>query len=271
MATRNPTPRAATARTVATTVGAGQVSAVNNGAAKTAATTGPNDMPAIGLNIKAVVTPAVVFLGPPGAGKGTQARELARTLGIPHISTGDMFRENVEKGTALGLAAKSILDAGDLVGDELVNSMVRERLSQPDCAAGFLLDGYPRTVPQAAALKEMLRQKGWSGPVVVNMNVSYNTVVRRLSGRRVCPVCNRTYNLHSQPPAKDCVCDDDGTPLQQRSDDREEAIRERLAAYEALTAPLVNFYRTDGQVFEINADQNPAEVTATLAKMLQGT
>lgn len=224
-----------------------------------------------GRSMKPAAFRALVFLGPPGAGKGTQAREIAKLLGIPHISTGDMFRENVEKGTPLGKAAKAILDAGELVRDDLVNSMVRERLNQPDCAAGFLLDGYPRTVPQAVALNEMLREKGQEGPVVVNLSVSYNIVVRRLSGRRVCPVCNRTYNLHSQPPATDCVCDDDGTRLQQRSDDREEAIRERLAAYEALTAPLVNFYKADGRLHEINADRSPGEITGALTKLLQGS
>ncbi|MBI2818219.1 MAG: adenylate kinase [Acidobacteria bacterium] len=228
-------------------------------------------MPGNGLNTESISTRALVFLGPPGAGKGTQAREIAKRLGIPHISTGDMFRENVEKGTPLGKAAKAILEAGDLVSDDLVNSMVRDRLSRPDCVAGFLLDGYPRTVPQAVALNELLREKGKEGPVVVNLSVSYNIVVRRLSGRRVCPVCNRTYNLHSQPPATDCVCDDDGTPLQQRSDDREEAIRERLAAYEALTAPLVNFYQADGRLYEVNADQSPQEITAALTRLLQGS
>jgi adenylate kinase len=211
----------------------------------------------------------VVFLGPPGAGKGTQSRELAKRLGIPHISTGDMFRENVEKGTPLGKAAKSILEAGELVGDDLVNGMVRNRLSQPDCAHGFLLDGYPRTLPQAVALQQILKEKGQSGPVVLNLNVSYNVVVRRLSGRRVCPVCNRIYNLNSQPPAKDCVCDDDGAALQQRADDREEAIRERLSAYEVQTAPLVDFYKAEGRFFEIDADQNPGQITSELISLLQ--
>ncbi len=212
---------------------------------------------------------AVVFLGPPGAGKGTQARGIAKRLGIPHISTGDIFRENVEKGTPLGQAAKSILEAGDLVGDDLVNAMVRQRLRHPDCRNGFLLDGYPRTIPQAQALQQLLQEDGQSGPVVVNLNVSYNVVVRRLSGRRVCPVCNRTYNLHSQPPAKDSVCDDDGASLQQRSDDREEAIRERLSAYEARTVPLVQFYKGDGCLFEVDADQSPEQITGALAGLLQ--
>jgi adenylate kinase len=228
-------------------------------------------MPGRSPNTKPPIAGAVVFLGPPGAGKGTQAREIAKRFGIPHISTGDMFRENVEKGTPLGKVAKAILEAGDLVNDDLVNSMVRERLSHADCASGFLLDGYPRTVPQATALDQMLREKNCPGPVVVNLSVSYNTVVRRLSGRRVCPVCNRSYNLHSQPPATDCVCDDDGTPLQQRSDDREEAIRERLAAYEAQTAPLVNYYKADGRLHDLNADRTPEEITSALTALLQGS
>jgi len=213
----------------------------------------------------------IVFLGPPGAGKGTQAREIARRLKIPHISTGDMFRDNVQRQTPLGKAAKAVMEAGDLVSDDLVNQMVQDRLSQDDCKDGFLLDGYPRTLAQAQALKGIVDRIGQKEPVVVNLNVSYNTIVHRLSGRRVCPVCNRTYNLSWQPPARDNVCDDDGTPLQQRSDDREDAIRERLTAYEAQTAPVVEFYKRESGIFEIDADQTPDEITGRLARLFQAT
>jgi len=211
----------------------------------------------------------IVLLGPPGAGKGTQAREISRRLGIPHVSTGDMFRENVEKQTPLGKAAKPIMEAGELVSDDLVNEMVRERLARDDCKRGFVLDGYPRTLAQAAALKDILKGIGQEDPVVISLGVSYNTVVKRLSGRRICPVCNRIYNLNSQSPARDSVCDDDGTPLQQRSDDREEAIRERLSAYQAQTAPLIEFYKRNGGFFEVDAAKNPEEVTKALTRLLQ--
>ena len=213
----------------------------------------------------------VIFLGLPGAGKGTQAREISKRLGIPHISTGEMFRENVEKGTPLGNIAKSIMAAGELVRDDLVNEMVRTRVRGEDCKKGFLLDGYPRTLAQAAALKDILKEIGQKDPVAINLRVSYNVVVRRLSGRRVCPVCNRTYNLISQPPARDVLCDDDGTPLQQRSDDHEEAVRERLSAYEAQTAPLMEFYTQTGRFFEIDADQSPLAISSGVSRLLQSS
>lgn len=211
---------------------------------------------------------AVVFLGPPGAGKGTQARLVARHLGIPHISTGGLFRENVEKGTPLGLAAKSLMERGELIRDEVVDEMVRLRLQDADCEAGFLLDGYPRTLSQAEALKELLREKkGCGPPVVVNLGVSYTAIVQRLSGRRICPVCQRTYNLASQPPSNDSLCDDDGAALQQRPDDREEAVRERLAAYEAQTAPLIEYYKAEGHFHEVNADRGPEQITDELLRV----
>ena len=212
---------------------------------------------------------AIVFLGPPGAGKGTQARLVARHLAIPHISTGDLFRENVEKQTPLGLAAQYFMERGELVRDELVNEMVRHRLGQPDCESGFLLDGYPRTLAQAEALEEVLRSReGCGPPVVVNLGVSYTVIVQRLGGRRICPVCQRTYNLSSQPPSNDNVCDDDGARLQQRPDDREEAIRQRLAAYDSNTAPLIRHYRDGGRFHEVNADRSPEQITEELFQVL---
>lgn len=173
-----------------------------------------------------------------------------------------MLRENVELGTPLGKVAKSVIEKGDLVGDELVNEMVRNRLGSDDCRNGFLLDGYPRTLIQAESFTEILKEKGMQPPVVVNLRVSYNVLVKRLSARRVCPVCGRSYNLISQPPARDSVCDDDGAFLQQRADDREEAVRERLSIYDAQTAPLVEFYRKAGLLFEIDADKSPDEISA---------
>ncbi|MBI4463089.1 MAG: adenylate kinase [Acidobacteria bacterium] len=212
---------------------------------------------------------AVIFLGPPGAGKGTQAREIAQRLGIPHISTGQMFRDHLGKGTPLGLLAKSFMERGELVSDEVVNQMVRERLAEKDCEPGFLLDGYPRTLAQARALGRILEQNGQGKPLVVNLQLSYNSVVRRLSGRRICPVCQRTYNIFFQPPVQEGICDDDGSPLEQRADDREEAIRERLSAYEAQTSPLIDFYEKQGCFWEVNADQSPERITEALSKLFQ--
>jgi len=182
-----------------------------------------------------------------------------------------MFRENVEKGTPLGRKAKTVMDAGDLVSDEIVNEMVRERISRPDCARGFLLDGYPRTLPQAHALEEILQREGRPTPLVVDLKVGYDVIVARLAGRRICPACHRTYNLNLQPPAKAGVCDEDGTPLQQRADDREEAIRGRLSAYEAQTSPLEDFYRGQGRFHEINADQSPEQITVALSRIFDAS
>ena len=213
----------------------------------------------------------LVFLGPPGAGKGTEAREIVKQLGIPHISTGDMFRENAERKTPLGLKAKATMDSGELVGDDVVNEMVQERISRDDCGRGFLLDGYPRTLAQAEALKGILRQKESGAPVVIYLRLGYNIVVERLSGRRICPVCNRIYNLSLQPPAQLGICDADGASLQQRPDDREEAIRERLSAYETQTAPLIAFYRNEGRFYEVDADQAPGRITGAIHRILNAS
>ena len=210
----------------------------------------------------------LIFLGAPGAGKGTQAREIAKRFGIPHISTGAILRESVRQGTSLGLLAKDLMDRGELVTDDVVNGLVRERLRQPDCARGFLLDGYPRTLGQARELRTILKEIGQTAPVVVNLRVRYDVIVERLGGRRTCPACQRTYNLRSQPPLRDNVCDADGTPLIERADDREEAVRKRLAAYERQTAPLVDFYRDEGVLLEVNGERSPSEITNELSRLL---
>ena len=210
----------------------------------------------------------LVFLGAPGAGKGTQAREIARRLGIPHISTGAIFRDNVQRETALGLLAKGAVEKGELVSDDVVDTLVRERLRESDCARGFLLDGYPRTVPQAHALKNILGQLGQDPPVVVNLRVRYDVIVERLSGRRTCPVCQRTYNLRSRPPLQDSTCDVDGAALVQRADDQEKAVRQRLAAHERQTAPLVDYYREEGQLLEVDGEQGVPEISDELSRLL---
>ncbi len=213
----------------------------------------------------------LIFLGPPGGGKGTKAWKIVKQLGIPHISTGDMFRDNAERKTPLGLKAKATMESGELVGDDVVNEMVQERISRDDCARGFLLDGYPRTLAQAEALKGSLLQKGYGVPVVIHLRLGYDTVVERLSGRRICPVCNRIYNLKLQPPAQPGICDADGASLQQRPDDREEAIRERLSAYETQTAPLIAFYRNEGRFYEVDADQAPERITGAINRILDAS
>ncbi len=210
----------------------------------------------------------LIFLGAPGTGKGTQSIKISLLLGIPHISTGNIFRENVLEGTPLGMLAKTFMDRGELVSDEIVNGMVRERLLQSDCSGGFLLDGYPRTVAQAQTLKQILASRGQQDPVVVNMKVSYDLIVERLSSRRTCPKCHAVYNLKTKTPAAALVCDLDQTALVQRSDDREDAIRERLIAYELLTAPLIEFYRKDGRLVQLDGEQRPEKITEDLSQLL---
>lgn len=161
------------------------------------------------------------------------------------------------------------MDKGELVSDSVVNDVARERIGRTDCQKGFLLDGYPRTVPQAETLKKILEQNGQGAPVVINLEVSYNAILRRLGGRRICPVCQRSYNLYSQPPRQEGICDADGACLEQRPDDREAAIRERLSAYETQSVPLIDFYRKQGRLFEVNGDQSPEEITSALARIFQ--
>lgn len=208
----------------------------------------------------------IILLGAPGAGKGTQAKVVARRLDVPHLSTGDMFREQMARGSELGLRAKAIVEAGNLVPDDLVIAMVAERLARPDCARGYVLDGFPRTVAQAMELDKML---GQSGPVVINLRVEYNGLIQRLTGRRSCPECGTIYNVHLQPPAREGLCDADGTALVQRADDNEDVIRERLAAYENLTRPLVDYYRKRRGFYEVDANQPPEQISEALLEILR--
>jgi len=211
---------------------------------------------------------AVVFLGPPGAGKGTQARAIAHRMGIPHLSTGDMFREHMARGTDVGRRVAAMVEAGELVPDEVVNAMVAELLRQRDYAAGCILDGFPRTVVQARALDRMLGNPH-PGPVVIDLAVSYNEIIQRLAGRRYCPKCGRTYNVFLQPPRLAGVCDQEGAALVQRPDDDENVIRDRLSAYEKLTRPLVEYYRgRRSRFFEVDGNQAPQAVTDALYRVL---
>lgn len=201
----------------------------------------------------------VVLVGPPGAGKGTQAQFIASTLVIPKISTGDIFRANVSRGTPLGKEARKYMDAGDLVPDEITIGMVRDRLAEDDAAGGFLLDGFPRTVPQAEELDAMLASPEAPGgeparlDVVLELVVDDDEVVRRLSGRRTCRRCGHTAHVYFDPPARDGICDSCGGELFQRDDDREETIRHRLEVYNDQTAPLIGYYADRGILVGIDA------------------
>ena len=195
----------------------------------------------------------LVLVGPPGAGKGTQAKYLAKHFGIPAISTGDIFRANVMQRTELGLEAKRFMDAGDLVPDEVTIAMVRDRLDVDDTATGFLLDGFPRTVPQAEALKEMLSELGTPLDAVLELKVEDEEVVRRLSGRRTCRQCGHVWHQEFDPPKNDGVCDKCGGQLFQRDDDQPDTIRRRLEVYNENTAPLVGYYDDLGVLVTIEA------------------
>ncbi|MDA2808177.1 adenylate kinase [Nocardiopsis suaedae] len=203
-----------------------------------------------------------VLVGPPGAGKGTQAQILASELSIPKVSTGDIFRANVSGGTELGRTAKSYMDRGDLVPDEVTNEMVRGRLAEEDAREGFLLDGFPRNVPQAETLDSMLKDMGTALDAVLELKVDEEEVVKRLSGRRSCRECGRVYHLDYDPPEADGVCDACGGELYQRDDDREEVIRHRLEVYREQTEPLVAYYRDKGVLVAIGATGAVEDVTA---------
>ncbi len=203
----------------------------------------------------------LVLVGPPGAGKGTQAQFIAEHAGIPKISTGDIFRANVSGGTPLGLEAKAFMDRGDLVPDDVTIAMVRDRLREPDALAGFLLDGFPRTVPQAVVLDDILRESGSKLDVVLELVVDDDEVIRRLSGRRTCRSCNRIWHVDFDPPAEPGVCDVDGGELYQRDDDKAETIANRLHVYAEQTAPLVTYYAERGVLVGIDATGPVDDVT----------
>ena len=213
----------------------------------------------------------VILLGPPGAGKGTQAKRIEQHYHIPQISTGDILRQNVKTGTRLGRAAKTVMERGQLVPDELVCPMVAERLRDVDCKRGFILDGFPRTAAQAGWLDAFLENEFFNKssacnrlPIVIRLDVDYNELLRRLTGRRSCPTCGRTYNVHLQPPKVDELCDVDGTKLIVREDDREEVIRERLNEFDQQTRPVADYYQAKGRLMTVNGDLPMDQVTAQI-------
>jgi adenylate kinase len=205
----------------------------------------------------------ILLLGAPGVGKGTQAKELVKLWGIPQISTGDLLRFHTDNETPLGLIAKPIMDKGWLVPDDLVNQMVEDRLKQPDTARGYILDGFPRTIEQVNWLEGCLEAQSHSLPVVaVSIQVDYNQLLRRITGRRICPVCGTIYNIYAKPPMVEGVCDVEGAALVQRADDTEEVFAERMKSYSELTAPVVDHYRSQGRFAEVDGDQPIEAVSA---------
>jgi adenylate kinase len=222
---------------------------------------------------KSIAVGPILLLGAPGAGKGTQAKQIAERYGIPQISTGDILRDNVARGTELGRQARSTMNSGKLVPDDLVNRMVAERLNQPDCRRGFILDGFPRTVAQAEWLDQELVARGFSSShlpaVVISMVVSYNQLLQRLTGRRTCPSDGTIYNIYFQPPKTDGKCDFCGAELVQRKDDKEEVISERLKNYERQTLPLVEYYRRQGTLCQVNGELPVEQVTAEVFRLIE--
>lgn len=212
----------------------------------------------------------VILLGPPGAGKGTQAKGIADAYSIPHISTGDLFRENLKNETPLGMKAKSYMDAGKLVPDELVIDLVEDRIVRDDCKNGYLLDGFPRTVAQAEALDKMNEKLGQSIDYAVNIAVPSDILVDRITGRRSCPKCGATYHIKYNPPKAEGVCDLDGEALIQRDDDKAETVATRIDVYESESAPLVEFYGNEGKRVDIDGTLAPAEVAEAIKKALGG-
>jgi len=201
----------------------------------------------------------MILLGPPGAGKGTQATILSATLKIPHISTGDIFRANIKGGTDLGLLAKSYIDAGKLVPDDVTVGIVANRLNEKDCESGFIMDGFPRTIPQAQMFDEMLDRLGRKVDVVINITVDDDVIINRLSGRRMCS-CGKTYHIKNNPPKIEGICDVCNSPLYIRDDDKEETIKERLKTYHKQTSPLIDYYQKKGLLRNFDGSK-PIEVT----------
>lgn len=210
----------------------------------------------------------IVLLGPPGAGKGTQAKSISNRYSIPHISTGDIFRKNISENTPLGIEAKSYMDNGQLVPDEVTINMVKDRLQQDDCKNGYLLDGFPRTVHQAEALDNFLKERNESIDTALLIEVPKEFILERMTGRRVCPSCGASYHIKFNPPAKDGKCDLCGSDVIQRKDDTEETVKERLDVYENQTQPLIDFYKNKKQLSVVDGTQAINEVFESICKIL---
>jgi len=213
---------------------------------------------------------AVILLGPPGAGKGTQAQRIAQRYRLPHLSTGDMFRDHISRDTELGRKAKPLMARGELVPDEIVLGMVEDRIEQPDCTNGFVFDGFPRTLNQADDLERICKQHRFGATIVLHMVVQKDLLMRRLTGRRICLANGHIYNIYERPPKQDGVCDVDGSELIHRQDDTESVIGGRLHAYEQQTQPLVEYYTQRGLLESVDAMAEADAVTECIAKILDG-
>ena len=210
----------------------------------------------------------IIMLGAPGAGKGTQAKKIAEKYQIPHISTGDIFRANIKQGTELGNKAKSYMDAGELVPDKLVVDLVVDRVAQEDCKNGYVLDGFPRTIPQAEALDAALAEIGSKIDYAINIEVSDADIIERMSGRRACETCGATYHIVNVPPKKEGICDIDGGKLILRDDDKPETVKNRLAVYHEQTEPLIKYYTDKGEIFDIDGTIGLDNVFAAITNLL---
>jgi len=213
---------------------------------------------------------AVILLGPPGAGKGTQAQRIAQRYNLPHLSTGDMFRDHIHRDTELGRKAKPLMERGQLVPDEIVLGMVADRINLPDCAKGFVFDGFPRTLQQADDLEDIAKRNQFGCTIVLHMVVNPELLMRRLTGRRICTAAGHIYNVYQRPPKQDGVCDVDGSELIHRADDSEDVIGGRLAAYEKQTQPLVKYYTLRGLLSPIDAMADADAVTESISRILDG-
>jgi adenylate kinase len=211
----------------------------------------------------------IVLLGPPGAGKGTQAQVISHEMNLAHISSGDLFRENLKNQTELGKLAQGYMNRGELVPDDVTIAMVRDRLTRPDCQAGALLDGFPRTPAQAKALAEMLESLGEKVDSVPYIYVPAEVLIERLGGRWTCPACGRVYHEKYNPPANDSVCDVDGTKLIQRDDDKAETVERRIRVYTEQTSPLIEYYRQQGLLVEVDGTQSIEDVSKDILKAIK--
>lgn len=210
----------------------------------------------------------IIMLGAPGAGKGTQAKRIAQRYGIPHVSTGDIFRANIKNGTELGMKAKAYMDAGNLVPDEITIGMLLDRIHEADCEKGYVLDGFPRTIPQAESLTAALKERGEKMDYAIDVDVPDENIINRMSGRRACLACGATYHIAYNPPKKEGVCDQCGEPLVLRKDDKPETVKNRLEVYHQQTQPLIDYYKKEGILAQVDGTQNMDQVFEDIVKIL---
>ena len=210
----------------------------------------------------------IIMLGAPGAGKGTQAKRIAQRYGIPHVSTGDIFRANIKNGTELGMKAKAYMDAGNLVPDEITIGMLLDRIHEADCEKGYVLDGFPRTIPQAESLTAALKERGEKVDYAIDVDVPDENIINRMSGRRACLACGATYHIAYNPPKKEGVCDQCGEPLVLRKDDKPETVKNRLEVYHQQTQPLIDYYKKEGILAQVDGTQNMDQVFEDIVKIL---